>query len=264
LQSAEGKHVEAQTTIQAARALQALRPSAAWRDQDLAAYEARFCVRQGNWPAARQLLMESETDEPHALSELVQAEILLERQQMDVAEPILTQFVSQYPAGFPNEPSLDARLMLVRSLFAQHKMNQARRTLAEAMQLAAPDGFIRPFLDHGRQLVPLLALMLRTKNLTTESERFIGEILQWLGHDKDASHWLPEENLNSLATAASITTREQAVLKLLCEGLSNHEIAVKLCVSPGTVKTHLANIYGKLGVRSRVQAVAEARALKLI
>jgi LuxR family maltose regulon positive regulatory protein len=265
LQSAEGKHAEAQATIQAARALQTLRPSAAWLDQDLAAYEARFSVRQGNWPAARQLLKEAETEESHALSELVRAEILLARQQSDVAEPILTQFVAQYPTGFPNEPSLDARVMLAQSLFAQHKMNQARRVLAEAVQLAAPEGFIRPFLDHGRPLVPLFALMLHTKNLTAESERFIGEILQWLGHHKkDAPSLIPEEHLKSLATAASITTREQAVLKLLCEGLSNREIAVKLCVSPGTVKTHLANIYGKLDVKSRVQAVAEAQALKLI
>jgi LuxR family maltose regulon positive regulatory protein len=211
------------------------------------------------------LLKESETEEPHALSELVAAEIWLTRQQWDVAEPVLTQFVAHYPAGFPNEPSLDARVMLAQSLFAQHKMNQARRVLAEAVQLAAPEGFVRPFLDHGRQLVPLLALMLHTKNLTAESERFIGEILQWLGHNKkDVPYLLLEENFKSLATAASITTREQAVLKLLSEGFGNREIAAQLCVSLGTVKTHLSNIYDKLGVKSRVQAVAEAQALKLI
>lgn len=264
LQSAEGRHAEARATIQGARALQALRPSGAWRDQDLAAYEARFCVRQGNWPAARQLLKEAETDEPHALSELARAEILLERQRMDAAESLLTQFVAHYPAGYPNESSLGARVMLAHALFARHKMNQARRVLAEAVQLAAPEGFIRPFLDHGCHLTPLLALMLHTGNLSAEPERFIGEILNWLGRRNDAPCSPEEENLNSLATAASITAREQTVLKLLCEGLSNAEIADKLCVSPGTVKTHLANIYEKLGVKSRVQAVAEAQALKLI
>jgi len=264
LQSAEEKHAEAQATIQGARSLQALRPSATWRDQDLAAYEARFCVRQGNCSAALQLLRELETEEPHALSELVQAEVWLERQQMELAEQMLAEFVARYPAGFPNEPSLDARVMLARALFAQNKMNQARRTLAEAVQLAAPEGFIRPFLDHGHPLVPLLALLLYAHNLTTESERFIGEILQSLGCHKDPAGLLPEAHLKSLETAVSITTRERDVLKLLCEGLSNREIAVQLCVSPGTVKTHLANIFEKLGVNSRVQAVAEAQALKLI
>ena len=259
-----GTKRQAQATIQAARTLQALRPSGAWRDRDLAAYEARFCARQGNWLAARQLLKEAETEESHPLSELMRAEIALVRQRPDAAEALLTHFVAQYPAGFPNESSLDARVMLAHALFARHKMNQARRVLVEAVQLAAPEGFIRPFLDHGCPLTPLLALIRHTGNLSAESDRFIGEILNWLGRQNDAPCSLEEESLDSLATAASITAREQTVLKLLCEGLSNSEIAGKLCVSPGTVKTHLANIYDKLGVKSRVQAVAEAQALKLI
>lgn len=264
LQSAEGRHEEAQSTIQAARTLQKLRPSGSWSDQDLAANEARYCVRQGDWPAAVQLLRESKTDEPHALSELVEAEILLARRLLDAAEPVLAQFVARYPNGFPNEPSMDARVMLAQVLFGQHKMNQARRVLTEVVQLAAPEGFIRPLLDYGRQLVSLLALLRQTQNFTTESQRFAGEILRWFGHNSLDSSLLPEESFKSLATAASITTREQDVIKLLSEGLSNREIAVRLCVSSGTVKTHLTNIYRKLGANCRIQAVAEAQTLKLI
>ncbi len=244
--------------------MQALRPSGSWGDQDLAAYEARFCARQGQWAAARQLLSEAEKEEPHALSELVQAEILLGQQQWDSAEAALVHFVERYPAGFPNEPSLDARVMLAQAFFAQHKMNQARRILTEAVQLAAPEGFIRPFLDHGRRLSPLLSLMGQSNTLAGEAAHFIDQILRWLVQHGEDSPPLPEENLQSLAMAASITTREQEVLRLLCEGLSNREIATRLCVSPGTVKTHLTNIYGKLGVKLRVQAVAEAQTLKLI
>ncbi len=263
IQSAEGNHAEAQATIQAARTLQALRPSGAWRDRDLAAYEARFCVRRGRCLDARQLLKESEMDETHALAELVQAEIMLERQEMEAAEPFLAQFVAQYPDGCPMESSLDARVMWAQALFAQHKTNQARRALADAVQLAAPEGYVRPFLDHGRPLLPLLALM-HNQNPTTATARFMGEIIAELGHVTDSSRLLPQEMLQSLATAASITTREQEVLKLLSEGLSNSDIAAALCVAPGTVKTHLTNIYAKLNAKSRVQAIAEAQALKLI
>jgi LuxR family maltose regulon positive regulatory protein len=262
IQAAEGKHAEALATIRAARALQALRPSATWRDQDLAAYEARFCLRQGDCGAAHQILRESDTDEPHALSELAQAEILLYKQQIDAAEAILTPFVAQYAAGFPNEPSLSARVMLAHALFAQYKMNQARRVLAEVVQLAAPEGFIRPFLDHARPLIPLLVLLQQTQNLTAEADRFVADALRWLGHAEDAAGLLPDDRLKTLATAASITAREQDVLRLLSQGLSNREIADRLCVSLGTVKTHLANIYAKLGVSSRVQAVAEVQAMK--
>ena len=264
LLSAEGRHAEAQSTIQSARMLQALRPSGTWCDQDLAAYEARFALRQGSWAAARQLLREGDFQDNHALSELVEAEIALAREQAEIAEEMLTHFVAKYPAGFPNESSLDARVMLAQALFAQNKMNLARRVLAEAVQLASPEWYIRPFLDYGRPLIPLMSMMAQTHSLSVEHERFVCETLQLLGHTGRDSHSLPDESLRSLATAASITSREQEVLKLLSQGYSNREIADELCVSIGTVKTHLAHIYGKLDVASRVQAVTTARSLKLI
>ena len=61
-----------------------------------------------------------------------------------------------------------------------------------------------------------------------------------------------------------ISDREYDVLRLLASGSSNKEIAEQLFVSPNTVKTHLANLYGKLEVRRRTQAVHKAKALRLI
>jgi DNA-binding NarL/FixJ family response regulator len=60
------------------------------------------------------------------------------------------------------------------------------------------------------------------------------------------------------ATASRITDREEEVLRLLAGGLSNAEITEQLSVSVGTVQFHLGNIYGKLGVRSRGEAVTKA------
>jgi LuxR family maltose regulon positive regulatory protein len=54
------------------------------------------------------------------------------------------------------------------------------------------------------------------------------------------------------------------VLELLAQGLSNREIAERLFITVGTVKTHVHNIYGKLGVRGRTQAAARARELGLL
>ena len=61
-----------------------------------------------------------------------------------------------------------------------------------------------------------------------------------------------------------LTERELEVLQLLAGGLSNKEIAERLIVAPSTVKQHLKNIYGKLDVHSRTQAVARGRELALL
>jgi LuxR family maltose regulon positive regulatory protein len=61
-----------------------------------------------------------------------------------------------------------------------------------------------------------------------------------------------------------LTDREQDVLELMAAGLTNPEIADALVISPGTVKTHARNIYGKLDVGNRTEAAAKARELELL
>ena len=58
--------------------------------------------------------------------------------------------------------------------------------------------------------------------------------------------------------------RELEILHLVADGLSNSEIANQLIVTVGTIKKHLNNIYGKLGVASRTQAIARGRELGLL
>ncbi len=61
-----------------------------------------------------------------------------------------------------------------------------------------------------------------------------------------------------------MSERELELLRLIAAGLSNHAIAERLFISVPTVKWHTTNIYGKLGVQSRTQAVARARSLGLL
>jgi ATP/maltotriose-dependent transcriptional regulator MalT len=61
-----------------------------------------------------------------------------------------------------------------------------------------------------------------------------------------------------------LTEREMEVLYYIAEGMTNKEIGEKLCISASTVKTHTVNLYGKLEVNSRIQAVTKAKALGLI
>jgi DNA-binding NarL/FixJ family response regulator len=56
----------------------------------------------------------------------------------------------------------------------------------------------------------------------------------------------------------SLTSREVEILKLLASGLTSGELAAKLCLSVATIQRHIANIYGKIGVRNRAEATAYA------
>jgi DNA-binding CsgD family transcriptional regulator len=70
-----------------------------------------------------------------------------------------------------------------------------------------------------------------------------------------------ENPVDASATIAALSMREREVLALLAGGLTNKELARRLNVSENTVKTHLANVYEKLGVGGRVQAVMAAQRL---
>jgi len=72
-----------------------------------------------------------------------------------------------------------------------------------------------------------------------------------------------ETNIRAMASLG-ISDREFEVLQQLAAGRSNKEISANLNVSPNTVKTHVANLYGKLEVKRRTEAVLRARELGML
>lgn len=263
LQSMFGKTEEAYATLRAARELHTRRPSGIWTERDLLAHEADIHLRNGDILVAEQLLSQGGEAGVHALSDLVYAEIALMRNQFSVAERLLSKIIVEHPNGLQNDHLMDARVMLPLALFGQHKISRARRMMAETIRVAAPEKFCQPFLKRSLQCLPLLALVLHTENLTSDSQEFIDDILRTTDQYSEIQSSLPEE-YTDLVTAASITSREQDILNLLGTGLTNREMALQLGISESTVKTHLVNIYTKLDVNSRVQALSQAQALKLI
>jgi LuxR family maltose regulon positive regulatory protein len=68
----------------------------------------------------------------------------------------------------------------------------------------------------------------------------------------------------SRATAEALTPREREILELIAEGHSNKEIARSLDIAPETVKSHVKNVFDKLSVEKRAQAIARAQSLGLL
>jgi LuxR family maltose regulon positive regulatory protein len=150
------------------------------------------------------------------------------------------------------------------------------KTLERAMSLAEPEGYIRIFVDEG---APMRAVISRFLALSTQTPRplqrsvsldYVRKLLAAFPQT-DTEHAVEhvgaratEKPAASSALIEPLSIREQEVLELLAAGLSNQEIARHLIVTEGTVKTHIKSIYGKLGVHSRTQAVARARALGLL
>jgi serine/threonine protein kinase/WD40 repeat protein len=107
-------------------------------------------------------------------------------------------------------------------------------------------------------------------------QRALNEVIQ-KATAKDPQHRYPDAlafaadfreaiGMNRTATTMTelLTQREHEILQLLIEGLSNKEIAQRLTVSLNTIKWYVSQIYDKMGVRSRVQAIVRARELNLI
>jgi LuxR family maltose regulon positive regulatory protein len=149
------------------------------------------------------------------------------------------------------------------ALFWQNKINQSVQVMLGAVRLSAPERFIRPFLNWGEDCMPILSLVMETQSLSSEAHNFLNKLLKTLV-SSSGKVWPTKEEMEKLSASASISIREREILQLLSEGYSNREMSKKLSVSESTVKTHLGNIYSKLNVNSRMQAVSLAKQLKLV
>ena len=156
--------------------------------------------------------------------------------------------------------------LLLRSIALQMlgDLAQTMECFNRCLVLAAPGGYVRLFLDEGPAVRMLLQEAVKSGTVVEYASKllaaFDAESTQMEGVvlvprlQKIAAPGLPEP----------LTEREIELLSLIAEGLSNQEIAQRLFISLPTVKWHTSNIYGKLGVRNRTQAVIQARSLGVL
>jgi LuxR family maltose regulon positive regulatory protein len=164
-------------------------------------------------------------------------------------------------------------ILLALALQGQNEREQARATLTQALELAEPEGYVAAFVIEGQPMAALLTQVLNAHKRERDdlahrvSPGYIRELLAVLKGEalsplKDQTHQGTMQSPGEPVEALS--EREREVLQCLAAGMSNRVIAQQFIVSVGTIKTHLNNIYGKLNVHSRTQAVTRARALHLL
>ncbi|MGB6034172.1 MAG: LuxR C-terminal-related transcriptional regulator, partial [Bacteroidota bacterium] len=138
----------------------------------------------------------------------------------------------------------------------QTKTDEATSLLARALTIARRGRFIRPFLDLGPPVAELLE-GLGDRDVPAD---YVKEILQAFARDRRRmARAVPE--VGARTSVESLSPRELEILTLMAEGLRNDEIAGRMFIAGGTVKTHLYNIYQKLGVHNRIRALDKARVL---
>lgn len=159
-------------------------------------------------------------------------------------------------------------ILVLRALAfaAQSDPDDALVELARALALAAPEGYIRLFVDEGRPMQLLLQEAAARGIGTDDARARLAAFPRANGPLADGGSSVGPglSPAASLALVEPLSEREREVLRLIAAGESNREMARALVVSLGTVKKHLNNIYGKLGVSSRTQAVARGRELNLL
>ncbi len=205
----------------------------------------------------------------HSVFEYVHlARALIALGQLETAERLLAQLFhlveeAQWASGM-----IMVLVLQAITFEAQQRTMQALAALEKAVVMAEPEEYIRTFVDEGEPVARLLYAVAARGT----APGYIGRLLAAFSTPETRLANPPDFAGSPLKTTAAgadqivepLTGRELEILRLIAGGLSNREIARELYLSLGTVKLHAHNIYGKLGVSSRTQAVARGRMLGLI
>jgi LuxR family maltose regulon positive regulatory protein len=222
------------------------------RMPEVAAAQVLTLLRQGNLAAAAHLA------QTHELP-ISQARVHLAQGDTPAALAVLELWRQQVEAKGWQDERLKVMVLQTVALQAHGEQDKAVQLLCDALALAAPGGFIRLFVDEGLPMAHLLAEAAAHGMLPD----YIGKVLAVFAAEEqkreDTSSRPPAQPL-----IEPLSRRELEVLHLMAQGLSNHEMSERLFLALDTVKGHNRNIFGKLHVQRRTEAVARARALGLL
>jgi LuxR family maltose regulon positive regulatory protein len=218
-----------------------------------AAAQALVALAMGDHNLAAQWLESAEEVDAHPFYRfvgLIRPRLLIAQGRLEQArESLRISFEETTRAGW----GYGLVAVKVLQALAADSSQAAQEHICEALILAEPEGYMRTFVEAGIKIVPILGEAAKNGNIVD----YIGRILAAMGVKQSTP------KAKQIGLVEPLSEREVEVLRLVCAGLSNRNIASRLFISPGTVKTHIHNIYGKLGVQNRIQAAARAKELGL-
>ncbi|MBV6819002.1 HTH-type transcriptional regulator MalT [Rahnella sp. PD12R] len=200
---------------------------------------------------------------------IARVQILLE--QFDEAEVVLDE-LNQNARQLRLTSDLNRNLLLSNLLYWHTgRKSDAQRVLIEALGLANRTGFVSHFVIEGEMMAQQLRQLIQLNLLPELEQRRAQQILREINqHHRHKFAHFDEGFVNKLLThpqvpelirTSPLTQREWQVLGLIYSGYSNDQIAGELDVASTTIKTHIRNLYQKLGVAHRQEAVQQAQHL---
>ncbi len=236
----------------------------------VAAIKARISIRQGAltaalaWAAEHGLSTADDLSYMREFEHMTLARLLIARYRQERADShlhdalgLLGRLLAAAEAGGRVGSVIEILLLQALVHEAPGDLQYALVPLARALALAEPEGYVRLFVDEGP---PLARLLRRMQEEERKVNVYLHTLLAAFGRQLD----LHPTSFSPPPSEEPLSEREREVLRLIAAGLSNQELAVRLYLSPHTIKVHTRNIYGKLGVTSRTQALARARALGIL
>ena len=152
---------------------------------------------------------------------------------------------------------IDIWILKALLLDLQDQTKEAVNALDNALELALPGQYIRTFLDLGLPLRDLLQTSLTSGLYEDYKRRLLSAFSNENGN-------ISSPISRNKEMPVSLTARESEILELIAAGLSNKAIQENLTLSDNTIRSHIKNLYSKLGVHSRTQAIKQAKEYKLL
>jgi LuxR family maltose regulon positive regulatory protein len=251
-------------------------------DRSVAMFQAWMWIAQGDleparcWAEERGLFayidtpLQEEASDSYILRMrkyelLVMARLLIAQERPGEALELLASLIPA--AERRGRPAMLAEIHALRALAHQAlgDLDHATKALACALSLAEPREYVGIFANEGEPMRALLREAEKRGITRDVGAEYVRKLVAAFGAEERGGRGTGEQAISALpALAEPLSERELEVLQTLNTHLSSTEIADQLCISVNTVRFHIKNIYGKLGVHSRSDAVQRALELGLL